>query len=386
MVAACREGGGTSSADPGPAAPSARAAALDGSPVGTSSAASNAPPAPKTPCDGKPAGARACAANDVVECDGSGQQKLVQSCLDIERCDGAKATCEPACGAGEVYIPATPKEGFRMGRGKVGFGFGSRKSGVGANGVSDTPHTVVLTRPFCMDAHEITVADYARCVEAGKCTLPDTNTFWRVYPHKPDMPANMIHWRQSMTYCAFEGGKTLPTEAQWEWAATGPEGTEFPWGNEQPTCEHADFTPGALPDPACDCGCHKGGASPVGTHPKGDKSWPTGKLHDLGGNVWEWTLDNYWRFDTLPATDPLYLVNQDQPHVLRGGGWNRSAPALGTSYRAAHIVGYQRPAIGARCIRNPGGTTFEMHPKRVGQPAVRKPPPALEPPPARRGA
>lgn len=336
------------SAASGASAPTAAASGSAGaSAFGASSAA-----APTGPCAGKKAGERACDGRSVVVCDVAGAPKVEATCLDVEACDPKTLACGPGCPEGMVYIPATPPEGFTMGRGKTSYGFGNRASGNTGSGVADTPHKVVLTKPFCMDAFEVTVADYKKCVDAGKCTLPDTRTAWKVFPDKPTMPANMIDWKQSLAFCTF-AGKTLPTEAQWEWAASGPDGRNYPWGEEKPSCDLADFTPGDLPSPACDCGCHGGGASPVGSHPKGDKEWPGGKIHDLAGNVWEWCLDNYSRFDTRPATDPLYKTNDEAPHVVRGGGWNRSGAALTTSFRGTAIVGYQRPALGARCILNP---------------------------------
>ncbi len=68
--------------------------------------------------------------------------------------------------------------------------------------------------------------------------------------------------------------------------------------------------------------------------------------------MWEWCLDNYAPYPTLPQKDPLYATSEDAPHVVRGGGWNRSATALTTSFRGTAVVEYQRPALGFRCVRN----------------------------------
>jgi formylglycine-generating enzyme required for sulfatase activity len=274
-------------------------------------------------------------------------------CASIERCDEATGQCAPDCPAGEVYVPATGPEGFTMGRGKGTFGFGAFRSENHGRGVADTPHKVVLTRPFCMDATEVTVGAYAKCVEEKGCTRPEIRTRWIVFPDKTDHPVNMVHWGQANFYCTREG-KSLPTEAQWEWAAGGADGRKWPWGDTPPTCEHADFTAGDLTDPACDCGCAGGGTSPVGTHPKGDREWPAGKIHDLAGNVWEWCLDNYAPYESRAETDPVHGKLEAAPHVVRGGGWNRSAAALTTFFRGTAVVDYQRPALGFRCVRNPG--------------------------------
>ena len=63
----------------------------------------------------------------------------------------------PACPAGEVYIPATGPEGFVIGKGFTMHG-GAARLGKGHRADSDRPHRVVLTRPFCMDETEVTVA------------------------------------------------------------------------------------------------------------------------------------------------------------------------------------------------------------------------------------
>jgi formylglycine-generating enzyme required for sulfatase activity len=316
--------------------------------------APGAEPQAAGPCRGKRAGETACDGSTLVRCDaGEGAVTRLRSCLDVERCDAEHSQCAPACPSGEVYVPPTSAEGFTMGRGKVPYGFGPRKSGNEGHGIADIPHQVVLSKPFCMDATEVTVGAYEKCVAEGECTKPDFRTHWIVYPDKADYPVNMVDWRQAKHYCDF-AGKSLPTEAQWEWAASGGDGRKWPWGDTPPTCDLADFTPGDLTAPACDCGCNGGGASPVATHPDGDTEWPSGKIHDLAGNVWEWCLDNYAAYKSLPQTDPVYLTSEDASHVVRGGGWNRSAKSLVTSFRGTAVVEYQRPALGFRCVRNAG--------------------------------
>jgi formylglycine-generating enzyme required for sulfatase activity len=323
------------------------------------SAAVASAPSPDTsttgPCAGMRAGARVCQGPSLLRCDDlSGAVTLLQTCLDIERCDVGRGECVPDCPPGEVYVPRTGPEGFTMGRGKELFGFGSRASGNPGKGVADTPHKVVLTRPFCIDAIEVTIGAYAKCAAELGCKPPNMWSRWSVYPHKTEIPVQLVHWRQAKYYCEA-GGKSLPTEAQWEWAASGGSDHVYPWGDAPPTCAEADFTPGELTAPVCDCGCGGGGASPVGTHPKGDKVWPAGRIHDLAGNVWEWCLDNYVPYGADPETDPLHVTREDATHVVRGGGWNRSAAALTTSFRGAAVVDYQRPALGFRCVRNARG-------------------------------
>jgi formylglycine-generating enzyme required for sulfatase activity len=271
------------------------------------------------------------------------------SCGPLERCEGG--ACTSACPAGEVYVPPTPAEGFVMGGGLMMTSHPERLT-KGHQPNSDRPHQVVLTKPFCMDATEVTVEAYEACVNERGCTLPSRARRFMMYPSKKRHPVNVVDWKQARHFCQSLG-KSLPTEAQWEWAATGGKPDRYPWGNEEPTCEHADYTAGPLSHPAGDHGCHGGGPSEVASHPKGDKVWPSGHIHDLSGNVWEWTLDNFSSFKEGTVTDPLVTTSEDLPHVVRGGGWNRSHTGILARFRGASRVDYQVPGLGFRCVRNP---------------------------------
>jgi formylglycine-generating enzyme required for sulfatase activity len=234
--------------------------------------------------------------------------------------------------------------------------------GNGKPGDFNQKHTVVLTRPFCMDETEVTVAAYRSCVDRGACTKPE----WRdvnsnfVLPDHEQHPLNMVTWDQATNYCTLRG-QDLPTEAQFEWAA-GQGKHRYPWGNEDPSCENelADFTPGGAPksDPAGDVGCRGGNTSPVKAHPKGRTTWPDGDIFDLGGNVWEWTKDCAYPYPDTKQVDPYRAVHPtlgDHCYVysLRGGGWNRSMYALRVYYRGASRHTYHVPGLGFRCVRNP---------------------------------
>lgn len=276
-----------------------------------------------------------------------------KACLDIERCDPTTGGCVPDCGDNAVYVPATGPAGFTMGRNfmsnpaptQIDVGKGHRTN-------SDVPHRVVLTKPFCMDAYEVTVREWKSCIAAGECPEPERAHRFVTWPSQDDHPVNAVDWRAAKHYCEVQG-KSLPTEAQWEWAATGNDRRLWPWGNEFPTCEHADFIRGPLDNPAPDQGCDGGGPSAVGSRPKGAKEWPNGKIHDLAGNVWEWCLDNYRPYTTTDKVDPCHVLHEGSPHVVRGGGWNRSHQGIKTAFRGASRVTYRVPGLGFRCVQNP---------------------------------
>ncbi len=256
-----------------------------------------------------------------------------------------------ACPSGEVYVPATGPAGFTMGRGRLRYGFGKMGQRPGGTEASDAPHVVVLTNPFCMDQTEVTVRAMKQCVDAERCRAPTAPNPYKTYPSQLDHPVNQVTWTMAKAFCAWQG-KSLPTEAQWEWAATGGESIDYPWGNAAPTCEHADFTNEPISHPAGDFGCHGGGPSPVGTHPRGDRSWPSGRIHDLAGNVWEWVEDSYLPFATSTVTDPI-VTRATGMHVVRGGGWNRSAAGIRAWFRGGAVTEYAVPGLGFRCVRNP---------------------------------
>jgi formylglycine-generating enzyme required for sulfatase activity len=271
---------------------------------------------------------------------------------DAEATDAADADGAPAdggaraCPVGEVEIPATGPAGFRMMKGREG------------------AHQVVLTKSFCMDANEVTVKAYAACVQAGACLEPWTHDPFSMYPKFPDYPVNLVSWTKARTYCEWVG-KRLPTEAEWEWAATGPEQYKYPWGNApEPSCDLVDFTKFGAPKTRAggDVGCHGGGPSPVGAHPLGDRLWPDGHVHDLAGNVWEWVEDSFAPFKgSAQVEDPL-VRNETPMHPLRGGAWNRSFGGMVITFRAAAQFTYQVPGVGFRCVRGaPHATPRPRH-------------------------
>lgn len=203
-----------------------------------------------------------------------------------------------------------------------------------------------FAEPFWIDAYEVSRAQYQQCVDAGACeTTPDSD-----YSTEPDQPINRITWFQAQTYCEWRGGR-LPTEAEWEYAARGPDGWTFPWGDafDGTLANHCDSNCGSA-DWASSYGDGYAVTAPVGSYP-GGASW-VGAL-DMSGNVWEWTSSLYEEYpyaaadgreaDTGDSTDVL--------RVLRGGGF------FGTNLlRGAYRSGIEPTNVGNsggfRCARS----------------------------------
>jgi len=130
-------------------------------------------------------------------------------------------------------------------------------------------------KPFKLDVTEVTVAAYAECVKAGKCTEPSTGEKecnWGV-SGKDQHPVNCVDFEQAAIYCQTFRGKRLPTGPEWEWAASNGGRTKFPWGDSGPDQFKAKWK-------------SRDGTASVGSHPAGANS---SGIQDLSGNVREWT-------------------------------------------------------------------------------------------------
>ena len=205
---------------------------------------------------------------------------------------------------------------------------------------------------FFIDRHEVTVADYRRCVEAGDCTRPldsARNGYCNYDGTGRDAhPVNCIDWAQADAYCRWADGR-LPSEAEWEKAARAGSTTRYAWGQEA-DCTHAildEVSPGqarAEPD-----GCYTDATWPVGSRPANALG-----LYDMAGNIGEWTA-NWYAPDALAA---LYAKGdlrgpaQGRQKVARGGSWDENRPNLRSSFRNVKPPEQGRGiygSIGLRC-------------------------------------
>jgi hypothetical protein len=121
----------------------------------------------------------------------------------------------------------------------------------------ERPKMRITVSPFFMDTVEVTNDQYFRCVELGKCEPPIK--YFGMYV-KPKQPVVAVSWYQAYDFCHY-ANKRLPTEAEWEKAARGPEGDAYPWGNEPPSCKIAVYE-----EPLGAKGCGTGTTSEVATH------------------------------------------------------------------------------------------------------------------------
>jgi formylglycine-generating enzyme required for sulfatase activity len=184
--------------------------------------------------------------------------------------------------------------------------------------VEQPAHPVVLDG-FWLDRTEVTNAQYRHCVEAGACSPPkrsssDTQDAYYGDGAYEDYPVVHVTWNQADAYCQWAGGR-LPTEAEWEYAARGPEGQRYPWGKEYDGARlnSCDVNCGyEWAEEAFDDG--HGDTAPVGSYPDG-ASW-CGAL-DMAGNVWEWMADWFAEYPTERQSNPIGLAS-GAGRALRG--------------------------------------------------------------------
>jgi formylglycine-generating enzyme required for sulfatase activity len=241
------------------------------------------------------------------------------------------------------------KDGREMARVPGGpFPRGSRLLG----GPDERPVRSVMLEEFYMDLYEVTNEDYLRFVAATGHKKPDV----MVFPEDislltgPRQPVVGVDWQDAFDYCRW-AGKRLPTEAEWEKAAHGPVGMDWPWGPE--------FVKWYANVDGDEDGYRY--TAPVGSFEKGRS--PYG-LYDMAGNVSEWVSDwyspTYYEDGTLirpPGPDSGDL------RVHRGGSWNDPISDSRSDKRYA-VFPYRRDAtVGFRCAMDPPPSNEAPKPK-----------------------
>lgn len=239
-------------------------------------------------------------------------------------------------------------------------------SPAGEGDSDEHPQRRVRVSAFCMDRTEVTVDAYRTCTN---CTAPnafrdergDFDAFcnWR-RPNAGNHPVNCVDWTQAKTFCESRGG-SLPTEAQWEFAARGTEGRRYPWGGEEPDDMRANLCGDECVQYARTLG-HRfigianwhdpfGSTAPVGAMLLGVT--PRTGLLDMASNVWEWTADWYSAQHDTPSSstafDPTGPVS-GTTRVLRGGGWfSNIASTARTANRYDYLPSARDNNFGFRC-------------------------------------
>jgi serine/threonine-protein kinase len=181
------------------------------------------------------------------------------------------------------------------------------KAGVGND--DERPERSQTVANFCLDQTEVTSGAYRACVNKKACTEPDIGAHcnWGV-AGRNDHPINCVDWTQAKVFCEW-AQKRLPSEREWEYAARGPQGRAYPWGESAPGTQLC-WNRWAGKEGTCKVGSYPAGATPQGAQ-------------DLAGNVWEWVEDIYCK----PYLSTNCPSDVNAARVFRGGSWVYSDPS-----------------------------------------------------------
>jgi formylglycine-generating enzyme required for sulfatase activity len=196
----------------------------------------------------------------------------------------------------------------------------------------ESPAHMVFLDAFLIDRYEVSNHDYGQYIKTQGSPAP---AYWddpRL--NKPEQPVVGVNWYEAQGYCASRG-KRLPSEAEWEKAARGPNGNLYPWGQQ--------FDPARV-----NFGKHHEATMPVDSYPEGVSYYG---VYNMAGNVFEWVSDwydprYYGRLETMVnptgPEKPIWLggtgtyvdrLTVGEKRVIRGGSWIAPENTVRTTHR-----------------------------------------------------
>jgi formylglycine-generating enzyme required for sulfatase activity len=206
--------------------------------------------------------------------------------------------------------------------------------------------------PFWIGRYELTNAEYMQCVDVGACDGPyDFGADFNA----PDQPVVGVDWfmaRQYVEWLSEASGLSfsLPTEAEWEYAARGPDAWFYPWGN--------NFDGVRLN--YCDSNCAYGWresavddgyetTAPSGSYSPAGDSWVA--VADMAGNVWEWTSTIFRDYPYDPGDGRENPADTSSGLVARGGSWGygRSGVHAASRYSISPVNGVDGAGLRVVC-------------------------------------
>jgi len=210
-------------------------------------------------------------------------------------------------------------------------------------------HTVTLSG-FWMDVKEVTNAQFKAYCDATH-GWPPLDPIPGYFANYPDYPVVNVTWAQASAYAAW-AGKSLPTEAEWEYAARGGlQNKLYPWGDEPPSnqCNWFSYS-GALSSKMAPL---QTDFVTRGTLPVGSFAANGYGLYDMAGNVWEWCIDWFAVYSAEPQQNPQGPASGTD-RIGRGGHWNtKSGAEMHVTYRGWAPPSSVLKYAGFRCVKRP---------------------------------
>ncbi|GJL56821.1 MAG: hypothetical protein NPIRA02_39530 [Nitrospirales bacterium] len=218
----------------------------------------------------------------------------------------------------------------------------------------------VVTDAYLIDKYEVSNDKFEKFMKATGHPSP---AYWddpRL--NKPEQPVVGVNYLDATAYCKWEG-KRLPTEAEWERAARGPEGRKYPWGNE-------------LDPSKANYGKRHSATLPVDSLPEGASAYG---LHHMAGNVFEWVEDwydpNFYKktphpVNTKGPSKPIWLggtgtyvdrLTTGAKRVIRGGSWIAAEASITTTHRFWNnpMNNSYGVGLGFRCAKSASQTVID---------------------------
>jgi formylglycine-generating enzyme required for sulfatase activity len=241
-------------------------------------------------------------------------------------------------------------------------------------------HEVTIAEPFGIGQFEITVAQYARFVDAT--AYPDGRACitWNVpankweevkgatwhepgFPQSDDHPVGCLSLGDVRAYLAWLSGKTgqlyrLPTDAEWEYVARAGTSTMLSWGDTfENICDYANGSDAARgeahggleEEPTRFFTCNDGYvySSPIGSFPPN----PFG-VYDMIGNIWDWVEDCYYAtYEGAPSDGSAWIGEDCERLVVRGGGWYSRIWGMRSAARSREYPEFRSSTLGLRVVR-----------------------------------
>jgi formylglycine-generating enzyme len=284
----------------------------------------------------------------------------------------ARVPCTGTAGPGEACVPGGA------------FWMGHPYAMAYEDGSDASDSRLVVVSPFYVDLREVTVADYrasalatleegtsidpsnGRTSASDSALTPDNPQWFCTYTDavldaensRENQPLNCVSWHAANAFCGTRG-KMLPSEAEYEYMATGLRSDPFVWGEEQAACGDSVWGRGGVGYDQCLTQGDPGGPLPPGSGRRDRLQLAEGEVLDLAGNVSEWTRDYWNRSNELCWVDQPLLHNPQciapstldgDRRTIKGGPWIAYIPPA--SFRIGRPPDSTlRPQTGFRCVR-----------------------------------
>ncbi|MEG5061828.1 formylglycine-generating enzyme family protein [Microcoleus sp. A2-C5] len=208
----------------------------------------------------------------------------------------------------------------------------------------EVPQHEVYLPSYQISRFPVTNAQWAQFLAHTNYAWADLQKLWEhgLPEGQENHPITWVTWHDAIAFCDWAGVR-LPTDAQWEKAARGTDKRLYPWGNQPPTAQLANY------------GNQVRHTTAVNAYPLGKSYYG---IFDMAGNAWEW-ISTIWGTDTdrpdfaYPYQADDGRENLDDPTILRivrGGGWKYTPDLIRCAYHDWNKPDTRGSGLGFRVV------------------------------------